>query len=136
MSAQNPPQMSEEEEAIQESQGKLFNLYKHRNINVGTTQALEKEKKITQLTLVEIKDIPADNTCYKSIGRMFIQKSKSELQDELHKNVSYLGDKLKELGDSRQNLNKKIVDEEATFREVAAKLQEKHRASQQTAQVK
>jgi 6-phosphogluconolactonase (cycloisomerase 2 family) len=63
-------EMTEEEQSYMESQQKLFTLYKHRNMNVATAQALEKERKISQLTLIEMKNIPQDNVCYKSIGRM------------------------------------------------------------------
>jgi hypothetical protein len=64
------PRLTEEEEGYMESQNRLFALYKHRNMNVATAQALEKEKKIAQLTLIEMKSIPQENVCFKSIGRM------------------------------------------------------------------
>jgi len=62
--------LEEFEEAYRESHQKLFDLYQLRNTNVQMAQALERERRLGQLVNTELKQLPKDNVCYKTIGKM------------------------------------------------------------------
>lgn len=63
--------LTELEESYRESHQKLFDLYQLRTNNVQMAQALERERRVGQIVNAELKSLPSDNVCYKTIGKMY-----------------------------------------------------------------
>ncbi|KAL9644676.1 hypothetical protein ABK040_012330 [Willaertia magna] len=116
------PVMSEEEEQYIETEKRLYELYKHRSTNQVQAQALEREKRIATLTLVELEKLPEETKTYKSIGRMFIKKDQNILKQDMKKNMEYCDTELKKLQETRISIQKRIETEEESFRSVFNKL--------------
>ena len=122
--------LSEDEELYIESEQKLFELYKHRSTNIAQTQAIEREKRMATLTLVELEKLPSETTTYKAIGRMFITRGQDLLKDDIRSNVEYCDVELKKLQETRMNIQQRIEAEEETFRNVFSKIQQKAQQQQ------
>jgi chaperonin cofactor prefoldin len=115
--------LEEFEEAYRESHQKLFDLYQLRNTNVQMAQALERERRLGQLVNTELKQLPKDNVCYKTIGKMFIQKSVDELEEEIKKNDDFLQEELSKLQKKRVAIQENVEKEENNFRGIYEELE-------------
>jgi chaperonin cofactor prefoldin len=64
--------LTELEESYRDSQQRLFEMYQMRNQNIQMSKAFERERRVGQIMNAELKSLPQDNNCYKSIGRMYV----------------------------------------------------------------
>ncbi|TFK42021.1 Prefoldin [Crucibulum laeve] len=94
-------------------------IQSQRALQVSTQQtaAKERERRILQLTIDEIKQIEGDVNMYKGVGKMFMMVPRTTMEADLKTQE-------KELSDDITNLNKKSKYLEKQFNEAQSQLRD------------
>uniref|UniRef100_A0A7S3BI00 Prefoldin n=1 Tax=Prasinoderma singulare TaxID=676789 RepID=A0A7S3BI00_9VIRI len=73
----------EKREQLQELQERMMELSNKQKQTVFQKQQKEKEKRQNVFSLHEIGELPDQTKTYKAVGKMFVLRPKTELEDEL-----------------------------------------------------
>ncbi|KIP11761.1 hypothetical protein PHLGIDRAFT_21477 [Phlebiopsis gigantea 11061_1 CR5-6] len=91
-----------------------------RALNVSRQQIAgkERERRILQLTIEEIKGLDGDVNLYKGVGKMFMQVPRPEMDKDLKSEEKELTDDIKSLTTKSKYLEKQFNDAQAQLRDI------------------
>ncbi|EAU92342.1 hypothetical protein CC1G_00561 [Coprinopsis cinerea okayama7 len=88
------------------------------DLSVQQTSAKERERRILQLTIDEISQIPGDIRTYKGVGKMFMQVPRKEMEQELKGQEKELTDDITSLNKKSKYLEKQFSDAQSQLRDI------------------
>ena len=89
-----PQPVQEKISIISKELSQLKGLIQHISSQI---HSCEYETKLISLTQRELSQLPQENRCFQSIGKMFLRQDLSKLQDEIQQSSLQLAKELKEL---------------------------------------
>lgn len=82
------------------------------------TAAKERERRILQLTIDEIKQIEGDVNMYKGVGKMFMMVPRKTMEEELKGQEKELSDDISNLHKKSKYLEKQYNDAQSQLRDI------------------
>ncbi|KAF7794354.1 hypothetical protein EIP86_005488 [Pleurotus ostreatoroseus] len=95
-------------------------IQSQRALNISKQQiaAKERERRILQLTIEEIKSLDEDVNLYKGVGKMFMQVPRPAMEKDLKAEEKELTDDLNSLNKKSKYLEKQFNDAQGQLRDI------------------
>ncbi|CAL1572532.1 unnamed protein product [Knipowitschia caucasica] len=104
--------------AFSELQVKVLDTQQKAKMADLQIEQLSKVQKHAQLTHHEISVLPDNTRLYEGVGRMFILQSKEEINNQLTDKQKTADEKIKELEQKKQYLERSVKEAEDNIREM------------------
>ncbi|XP_020780138.1 prefoldin subunit 1 [Boleophthalmus pectinirostris] len=104
--------------AFSELQVKVLDTQQKAKMADLQIEQLSKVQKHAQLTHLEISALPDNTRLYEGVGRMFILQSKEEINNQLMDKQRTADEKIKELEQKKQYLERSVKEAEDNIREM------------------
>ncbi|TFK26773.1 Prefoldin [Coprinopsis marcescibilis] len=88
------------------------------DLSVQQTSVKERERRILQLTINEIAQIPGDVNTYKGVGKMFMMVPRTDMEKELKTQEKELTDDIVGLNKKSKFLEKQFNDAQSQIRDI------------------
>ncbi|KAH6916738.1 Prefoldin [Coprinopsis sp. MPI-PUGE-AT-0042] len=88
------------------------------DVSQQQTQVKERERRILQLTIDEITQIPGDVNTYKGVGKMFMMVPRTDMEKELKNQEKELSDDITGLSKKSKYLEKQFNDAQSQLRDI------------------
>jgi prefoldin subunit 1 len=105
-------------------QNNFSNLGRRLGAVNAQQSACEREKKLTQLTLNELKQFPASTTVYKSVGKMFVRSELRQTCAGLEKKKEDMEREAAAMMRAKTKLERDVVDAQKSLQELVDSLKQ------------
>ncbi|XP_077970084.1 prefoldin subunit 1-like [Styela clava] len=107
-------------QAFADLQRKMVETQSQMKIADAQIMQLGREKKRSELTASEISGLPSETRLFQSVGRMFLLRTRDEIDQNLKASQENSDTKVKELEAKKKYLEKTVKESEENLREMVS----------------